>query len=173
MGSRQRPPDDGRWVPTRLLAGVGRRRHDQANPDSNEVAHAALRVTITHSDPKKFGRLFSAKITELGLATIPGNTGRGGGGFGGGQTIVHWPALIDSQKVTERVHIGNTSVEVLPTQRLGLEEIHYQRQPVSSAPAPGGETVRIHFGRLFGTRSGDKGGNANCGVWAKTDEAYA
>ena len=148
-------------------------RSDQVDPASNEVAHAALRVTITHSDPKKFGRLFSAKITELGLATIPGNTGRGGGGFAGGQTIVHWPALIDSRKVTERVHIGDTSVEVLPTQRLGLEEIHYQRQPVSLATAPGGETVRVPFGRLFGTRSGDKGGNANCGVWAKTDEAYA
>ena len=147
-------------------------RSDQADPGSNEVAHAALRVTITHSDPKKFGRLFSAKITELGLATIPGNTGRGGG-FGGGQTIVHWPALIDSRKVTERVHIGDTTVEVLPTQRLDLEEIHYQRQPVTLAPSPGGETVKIPFGRLFGTRSGDKGGNANCGVWAKTDDAYA
>lgn len=148
-------------------------RSDQADPGSNEVAHAALRVTITHSDPKKFGRLFSAKITELGLATIPGNTGRGGGGFGGGQTIVHWPALIDSQKVTERVHIGDSAIDVLPTQRLGLENIHYQRQRVSLADAPGGAKVQVPFGRLFGTRSGDKGGNANCGVWAKTDEAYA
>ena len=26
---------------------------------------------------------------------------------------------------------------------------------------------------MFGTRSGDKGGNANLGVWAKTDQAYA
>jgi hypothetical protein len=32
---------------------------------------------------------------------------------------------------------------------------------------------KIPFGRLFGTRSGDKGGNANCGVWALTDEAYS
>ena len=148
-------------------------RSDHEDPATNEVAHAALRVTITHSDPRKFGRLFSAKITELGLATIPGNTGRGGGGFGGGQAIVHWPALIDSRKLTERVHLGERTLEVPPTQRLDLEEIHYQRQPVSLAPAPGGETVRIPFGRLFGTRSGDKGGNANCGVWARTDLAYA
>ena len=63
---------------------------------SNEVAHAALRVTVASNDPARLGRLFSAKITELGLATIPGNTGRGGGGFNGAQTIVHWPALIDS-----------------------------------------------------------------------------
>jgi hypothetical protein len=30
----------------------------------------------------------------------------------------------------------------------------------------------IAFGRLYGTRSGDKGGCANVGVWAKTDAAY-
>ena len=35
------------------------------------------------------------------------------------------------------------------------------------------ETKIIPFGRLYGTRSGDKGGCANLGVWAKTDEAYA
>ncbi|GAB3868702.1 hypothetical protein GCM10027610_126490 [Dactylosporangium cerinum] len=29
------------------------------------------------------------------------------------------------------------------------------------------------LGTLFGARSGDKGGDANIGVWARTDEAYA
>ena len=52
-------------------------RSDHEDPESNEVAHAALRVTITHHDPSLFGRLFAAKVTELGLAGIPGNTGRG------------------------------------------------------------------------------------------------
>ncbi len=33
--------------------------------------------------------------------------------------------------------------------------------------------VRVPFGRVFAARSGDKGGNANLGVWAKTPEAYA
>ena len=28
------------------------------------------------------------------------------------------------------------------------------------------------LGRAFGARSGDKGGDANVGVWARTDEAY-
>jgi hypothetical protein len=39
--------------------------------------------------------------------------------------------------------------------------------------APAGKTVKVPFGRVFATRSGDKGGNANLGVWAKTLEAYA
>ncbi|RPG32264.1 MAG: DUF1446 domain-containing protein [Gammaproteobacteria bacterium TMED92] len=148
-------------------------RSDHEDPGSNEVAHAALRVTITHNDPSKFGRLFAAKVTELGLAGIPGNTGRGAAGFSGGAAIYHWPALIDSQKITEHVHVGGKSIEVLPTQRLGLEDIYYQQMPANIAPAPTGPTRRIPFGRLFGTRSGDKGGNANVGVWALTDAAYS
>lgn len=148
-------------------------RSDKEDPVTNEQAHAALRVTCVSSDPKKVGRLFNAKITELGLATIPGNTGRGNSMGGGNATIVYWPALLDSRKVTERVHMGDTVTEVLPTQRLDLPEIFYQEVPVKIAPAPGGDTVRIPFGRLFGTRSGDKGGCANCGVWARSDEAYS
>jgi hypothetical protein len=30
----------------------------------------------------------------------------------------------------------------------------------------------VALGRLVGARSGDKGGNANIGVWAPTDDAY-
>ena len=148
-------------------------RSDHEDPDNNEVAHAALRVTITGQDPSKFGRIFAAKTTELGLAGIPGNTSRGAAGFNGGPAIIHWPALVSSQRLTERVHLGGKTTQVLPTQRLDMEEIYYQEIPASIAPAPTGPTTRIPFGRLFGTRSGDKGGNANCGVWAKTDEAYS
>jgi hypothetical protein len=37
---------------------------------------------------------------------------------------------------------------------------------------PTGNTASIPLGRLFGTRSGDKGGCANIGVWATSAEAY-
>ena len=148
-------------------------RSDHEDPDSNEVAHAALRVTITHNDPSKFGRIFSAKVTELGLAGIPGNTGRGAAGFSGGPAIIHWPSLIDSKKVTEKLHIGGEVIEVKSTQQLDLEEIYYQEVPTEIPPAPTGPTKKVHFGRLFGTRSGDKGGNANVGVWATSAEAYS
>jgi hypothetical protein len=36
-----------------------------------------------------------------------------------------------------------------------------------------GETRRVPLGTLIGARSGDKGGNANVGLWARTDEAAA
>ena len=37
---------------------------------------------------------------------------------------------------------------------------------------PDGPTRRIALGRVAGARSGDKGGNANCGVWALSDAGY-
>jgi hypothetical protein len=36
-----------------------------------------------------------------------------------------------------------------------------------------GATVRLPLGTLIGARSGDKGGNANVGLWARSDEAWA
>jgi hypothetical protein len=38
---------------------------------------------------------------------------------------------------------------------------------------PAGPTRRVPLGALFGARSGDKGGNANLGVWTRSDAAYA
>jgi hypothetical protein len=38
---------------------------------------------------------------------------------------------------------------------------------------PDRPTVAIALGRIAGARSGDKGGNANLGVWARSTAAYA
>jgi acyclic terpene utilization AtuA family protein len=47
---------------------------------------------------------------------------------------------------------------------------HSPSAPSPSAPAP--PTVRVPLGRVFGARSGDKGGNANVGVWARDEAGY-
>ena len=39
-------------------------------------------------------------------------------------------------------------------------------------PPDGGAVVRAPLGRICGARSGDKGGNANIGVWARSDAAW-
>jgi hypothetical protein len=38
---------------------------------------------------------------------------------------------------------------------------------------PSGPTASAPLGKLFAARSGDKGGNANLGIWGKTPEAFA
>ena len=61
----------------------------------------------------------------------------------------------------------------MPTNLLDLEETYYQKQPVEIPTPPSGETLKKPLGDIFGTRSGDKGGCANLGVWTKTEEIYS
>jgi len=146
-------------------------RSDKDDPATNEEAFASLRITVKSKDQKLVGRLFSAKVIELALASFPGFTARTAAGAGT-PYIVHWPALVDSKFITETVHLAGAETKVSPTNQLGLEDIYYQKIPVEIPKSPKGEMVTVPFGRLFGTRSGDKGGCANLGIWAKTDEAY-
>ena len=147
-------------------------RTDKENPDSNEQAQASLRISVMSQNPDLVGRLFSAKIVELGLANLPGWTGRGGS-VPSGHYIEYWPALVDSKFITEKVHFEGETVDIVPTSQMDLEEIYYQKEPYENKLPKIKNTKKTNFGRLFGTRSGDKGGCANLGVWAKTAEAYS
>ena len=147
-------------------------RTDKKNPDSNEEAMATLSISVKSRNPDLVGRLFSAKIIELSLANYPGFFSAGTGKKPG-PVISYWPALIDSKHIKEYVHVDGKTLEIEPTSQLQFEENYYQKQPVAIEPAPQGEMDEISFGRLFGARSGDKGGCANIGVWAKTDLAFS
>ena len=147
-------------------------RTDKKNPDSNEEAMATLSISVKSKNPDLVGRLFSAKIIELSLANYPGFFSAGTGKKPG-PVISYWPALIDSKHIKEYVHVDGKTLEIEPTSQLQFEENYYQKQPVTIEPAPQGEMDEISFGRLFGARSGDKGGCANIGVWAKTDLAFS
>lgn len=148
-------------------------RTDNPQAVQNEEAQASLRIHVHSKDPNKVGRLFSAKMIELALANYPGFSSRSGTGVGGSPVIAYWPALVDSKHIVERVHVDGEVIDVVPTSQLGLDEIYYQQTPVSLPAVPAGETKQLPLGRLYGTRSGDKGGCANVGVWAKTATAYA
>lgn len=57
-----------------------------------------------------------------------------------------------------------------------IRELRRPVRPDTPGEAPetsAGETRRVPLGTLFGARSGDKGGNANVGLWARTPQAYA
>ena len=147
-------------------------RTDKENPNSNEEAMATLSLSVKSKDPDLVGRLFSAKIVELSLANYPGFFAQGGV-KASGPVIVYWPALVESKHIKEVVHLNDEVFEIIPTSELGLDDIYYQKEPVDILPCPEDELEKIAFGRIFGTRSGDKGGCANLGVWAKTDMAFS
>jgi hypothetical protein len=147
-------------------------RTNKENPNSNEEAMATLSISVKSMNPDLVGRLFSAKIIELSLANYPGFFSSGGGKKPG-PVILYWPALVDSKFINEYVHIDGETIEIIPTSQMGFEESFYQKNLVEIAPAPEGKTDKGPLGSYFGARSGDKGGCANLGVWAKTDLSYS
>ena len=146
-------------------------RTDKENPESNEQAQAFLRIDVMSQNPDLVGRLFSAKIIELALANFPGWTGRSGV-VPSGPYIEYWPALVDSKFIKEKVHFDGKTMEVIPTSQLDFEEVYYQKEPAEVKQITENPDTEIFFGDIFGTRSGDKGGCANLGVWSKNPEAY-
>ena len=147
-------------------------RTDKENPNSNEEAMASLLISVKSKDQNLVGRLFSAKIIELALANIPGFFAQGGV-KSSGPVIIYWPALVDSKHIKEKVHFDGEEIEVIPTSQLELEEIYYQKEPIKIKKIKKEDEKEIYFGEIYGTRSGDKGGCANLGVWAKNANSFA
>jgi hypothetical protein len=145
-------------------------RADKEDPPINDEAFAYLRISVMDPDQKKVN-LFSAKVVELGLANFPGFTATAPPAKAT-PVIVHWPALISAKCITQKIYIGDEEFEI-PFTPSDEKPGDIEPAQVTIPDVPSGKTVRIPFGRVFATRSGDKGGNANLGVWAKTPEAYA
>ena len=147
-------------------------RTDKENPSSNEESMASLVISVKSMNAELVGRLFSAKIIELALANIPGFFAQGGV-KSSGPVIVYWPALVDSKHIKERVHIGDQEIEIIPTSQMDFEEIYYQKEPIEIEELEIKDEQNIFFGDIYGTRSGDKGGCANLGIWAKNSKSFA
>ena len=147
-------------------------RTDKENPISNEESMASLVISVKSMNADLVGRLFSAKIIELALANIPGFFAQGGV-KSSGPVIVYWPALIDSKHIKEKVYVEDKEIEIIPTSQMDFEDIYYQRDPIEIEEIEIKDEENIYFGDLYGTRSGDKGGCANIGVWAKNSKSFA
>ena len=170
------------WLETALFARLGGKdRFDQADVrlveapadgTTQEQAAGRLHITVKSHDERLVGRTFSAAAIEMALANYPGFFVTGAPGdaesFG-----VYWPALVDAAEVAEVVVMADgTRVSVAAPPREDSVEAATQTQYVVDARPVGpvaGETLGSHFA----ARSGDKGGNANVGIWARDDAGFA
>jgi hypothetical protein len=146
-------------------------RSDKADPPSNDEAFAYLRITVMDPDAQRVGRLFSGKVVELALANIPGFT-LTAPPTNGSPAVVHWPALVSARHIAQRVSVEGETIELKAATETG--------SPVKVAPSvpeipsvPDDGMIPAPLGRAFATRAGDKGGNANLGIWARTPAAFA
>ncbi|MFI9287041.1 acyclic terpene utilization AtuA family protein [Streptomyces werraensis] len=155
------PPADVRWD----LA-----RTDKPDADTEETAGALLRLVVRDPDQQKVGRVLSGAAIELALASYPGfhvvaPPGKGSP-YGVFEEVyvpqgdVHHVAVLhDGRRITVDPPHDTAALDAVPP-------------PALPEPLPPGPAVRAPIGRVVGARSGDKGGNANVGVWARTDDAW-
>ncbi|MBB4684529.1 acyclic terpene utilization AtuA family protein [Amycolatopsis jiangsuensis] len=156
-----RRPADLKWT----LA-----RTDHADAETEEQASALLHVTVKDADPKVAGRAFSGAAVELALASYPGfhvtAPPSDASPYG-----VYSAAYVDAAEVPHvAVLPDETRVDIAPAAETRvLSEVE---EPALPEPLPSGPVRRAPLGKVAGARSGDKGGNANVGVWVRSDAAW-
>ena len=133
-----------------------------------------LTVSVKDRDPKKVGRRFSSAAVELALASYPGFNLTAPPGREQ-PFAIYWPASVARSRVSQELWLDGERVWTEP------EAFHESSAEQATAPSTdsaegstfdGGPTERVPLGRICGARSGDKGGNANVGIWVESDEAY-
>ncbi len=148
-------------------------RLDRPDAPTNEQAVSLLKVHVRGEDPAALGRAFSSAAVELALASYPGCTLTSQPGDAQPYGL-YWPSLVDADEVEHVVvHPDGRREVVEPVRPIPG---WYAYAPLND-DRPGadvvGPTRRVPLGTVVGARSGDKGGNANIGLWARTDEAAA
>ncbi|MGI9604440.1 MAG: acyclic terpene utilization AtuA family protein [Acidimicrobiales bacterium] len=156
-------PDAFESVTTRLV------RTDKPDPASNEEAVAGWRLTVKDSDERKVKSLGSA-LNDMALATIPGFFGLGGGGIGK-PFGVHTSALVTADLVPQHVVVLDGDRTVIDSVAPAAT-VEVAVQPDPDIAVPRGQTRRMPLGTVVGSRSGDKGGNANLGLFARSAAGF-
>ena len=151
---------------------IGTARDD---PDSQHAGTQLLRIAV-QGTREAAERAFSSRIVELALSGYPGLYSLGppqpGSAFG-----VYWPALLEQRVLEHTVHHHDGRVEIVPGDRHGGEDAAISPAEKASVTPPAaapwrGELVVVSLGEILHARSGDKGGDANLGVWVRDRGAW-
>ncbi|GAA2149843.1 DUF1446 domain-containing protein [Nocardioides koreensis] len=137
--------------------------------DTEEGASCLLRCTVMDPSPDPVGRAFTSEAVELALGSYPGFTMTAPPGpptpYG-----VYRPAYVDRAAVTHTVvHADGSREEVPDPTTFGEVPPDAGLRP-SPYPAPADAlNRRMPLGSFVHARSGDKGGDANLGLWVVHD----
>jgi hypothetical protein len=147
-------------------------RPSAVDRDLNAEAVAQLTITLRAGDPAKLGRRIFNAAVSLACASyagfhLDGEANRSYSAYG-----VYWPTLVPAGIAQQVVVMpdGSSVPAPLPPAKPFVPSPGAPRSDVTTVDS-WGETRRLPLGMLFGARSGDKGGNANIGIFARTDES--
>ena len=173
------------WARSQLESAWGERRPQTVrwamttppdeDPDTMEAASCVLRCTVLDPDAKVAGKGLTAPAVELGLASYPGFTLTAPPSpatpYG-----IYRPEYVSREQVEHTVvhHDGRREVILDPKERVSGEALLAHgsagRHEPSPVPSAGGKKVEAPLGVFVHARSGDKGGDANLGLWVAHDE---
>jgi hypothetical protein len=146
-------------------------RFDRPDADANEQAVAHLRVTVKDRDATKVGRRFGDAVMQLFLAGYAGfhttTPPTAGSSYG-----VYWPTTVPVDSVVHEVVLADGSRRVIPPGPTRASRPVPAGEREGGPEAAGGPTRRVPLGLLCAARSGDKGGNANIGLWTRHEAAF-
>ena len=137
--------------------------------DTEEGASALLRCTVKDPEPEPVGRGFTAAAVELALASYPGFTMTAPPAAPAPYGIYR-AGYVDRSIVTHTVVHADGRREVIADPPDFSEPEHSESLRPSPYPAPADTiTRRAPLGTFVHARSGDKGGDANLGLWVVHD----
>jgi Acyclic terpene utilisation family protein AtuA len=152
-------------------------RSDREDAPTTEAASALLRITVRDPDPRRVGRAFSGAAVELALASYPGFFATSPPGEESAYGVF-WPAEVPVSVIQQVVVTDDgRRLDVEGPARGGPVRGSQKTIETLSGEKPArpaaGPLRSVPLGLIFGARSGDKAGNANVGVWARTAASYA
>ncbi|MFF8290939.1 acyclic terpene utilization AtuA family protein [Streptomyces sp. NPDC016309] len=145
-------------------------RTDRPDAATEETASALLRLVVRDPDPDAVGRAVSGAAVELALGSYPGFHVTAPPGKGAPYGVFE-AMYVDPGTVTHTAVLPDGRREVIPPP-VRTRALAPVPEPPPPAPLPPGPVRRAPLGLVAGARSGDKGGDANVGVWAPTEEAW-
>ncbi|MFJ8489644.1 acyclic terpene utilization AtuA family protein [Streptomyces sp. NPDC094038] len=146
-------------------------RTDRPDADTEETASALLRLVVRDRDQETVGRALTGAAVELALASYPGFHVLAPPGRGAPYGVFEDVYVPHGEVPHVAVLHDGRRTPVPPAQdTLVLQDP--PEPPLPEPPSDGGPTRRAPLGLVAGARSGDKGGNANVGVWVRSDEAW-
>jgi hypothetical protein len=145
--------------------------------ETEEGASCLLRCVVKDDNAATVGKAFTSAAVELALGSYPGFTMTAPPGpaspYG-----VYRAAYVDRGVVTHTVHLPDGSTEVVPDPPCAKQPHAESKTDAVVAPDIAGLseaaiTRRIALGTFVHARSGDKGGDANVGLWVRAGERQA
>ncbi len=157
------------------------------DPPTTAAAQGHLRITVKDVDQRKVGKPFTTAVVESALGAYPGMFPTAPPAEGTAYGI-YWPTLIDRSEVQVAVTVDGEPVELGAHRETHAAPAGSGSGAAGSGPVPVGSGVEpagsarpagdasgatpdfgyvegTLLGDVVGARSGDKGGNANVGVW--------